>query len=112
MFVPRIASSLRKILFGEFANPVSVSVLSREKLYQIIRLSPWVANVCAYAPRNYLTFVSSKFFDMSDETNHEKSITVCCSVLTESALLCIMLLYAVFFLSSFDQRGYIRVELQ
>jgi hypothetical protein len=31
VFVPRIASNGKKVIFGEFAYPVSVSVLSREK---------------------------------------------------------------------------------
>jgi hypothetical protein len=48
------------------------------------------------------TFFSFALFDLSNRRSSEKSIFTSCSVLTDSATICVCLLIA-FFLSSFDK---------
>jgi hypothetical protein len=54
-----------------------------------------------YAPGYIQTFISFALFDLSNRRSSKKSILVSCSVLTDSATICVVLLIA-FFLSSFD----------
>src|SRR4051794_24931936 len=90
VFVPRIASSLRKVIFGEIA----VMFLCCSKKKCINRQN---VGLSCKAPVCYLTFVSSTFFNLSDGKISKKSIFICCSVLTYSAKFCIMLLFVVSF---------------
>jgi hypothetical protein len=56
---------------------------------------------CAYAPGYFQTFYSFALFNLSKRRSSKKSIFVSCSVLTDSATICVCLSIA-FFLSSFD----------
>jgi hypothetical protein len=56
---------------------------------------------CAYDPGYFQTYISFALFDLSNRRSSKKSIFVSCSVLTDSATICVCLSIA-FFLSSFD----------
>jgi hypothetical protein len=56
---------------------------------------------CSYAPGYIQSFISFTLFDLSNRKPSKKSIFVSCSVLTDSATICVCLSIA-FFLSSFD----------
>jgi hypothetical protein len=56
---------------------------------------------CAYAPGYLQTFISFALFDLSNIRSSKKSIFVSCSVLTDSATICVCLSIAIF-LCSFD----------
>jgi hypothetical protein len=60
---------------------------------------------CAYVPGYFQTFISFALFDLSNRRSSKKSISVSCSVLTDSTTICVCLLVA-FFLSSFNHRTF------
>jgi hypothetical protein len=73
------------------------AVKIREKSQNIY----WSAIFFAHAPGYYLTFASFALFDLSNRRSSEKSIFTSCSVLIDSATICICFLIS-FFLSSSD----------
>jgi hypothetical protein len=56
---------------------------------------------CAYSPGYFQTFISFELFDLSNRISSKKSIFVSCSILTDSATICVCL-SITFFFSSFD----------
>jgi hypothetical protein len=58
-----------------------------------------------HAPGYFQSFVSFALFDLSNRRSSKKSIFVSCSVLTDSATICVCLSIA-FFLSSFDHETF------
>jgi hypothetical protein len=56
---------------------------------------------CAYSPGYFQTFISFERFDLSNRISSKKSIFVSCSILTDSATICVCL-SITFFFSSFD----------
>jgi hypothetical protein len=68
---------------------------------KILRISFLSVISCAYAPGYFQTFISFPLFDLSNRRSSKKSIFVSCSVLIDSATICVCLSTA-FFLSSFD----------
>jgi hypothetical protein len=65
---------------------------------------------CSYAPGYFQTLNIFALFDLSNRRSSKKSIFVICSVLTDSATICVCLLI-VFFLSSFDHGTFEKVSL-
>jgi hypothetical protein len=58
-----------------------------------------------YAPGYFQTFISFALFNLSNIRSSKKSIFVSCSVLTDSATICVCLSIAFFF-SSFDHKTF------
>jgi hypothetical protein len=56
---------------------------------------------CAHGPGYFQTFIGFALFNLSNRRFSEKSIFVSCSILTDSATICVCLSIA-FFLSYFD----------
>jgi hypothetical protein len=60
---------------------------------------------CEYAPVYFQNFISFALFDLSDRRSSKKSTFFSCSVLTDSATICVCLSVAFFF-SSFDHETF------
>jgi hypothetical protein len=68
---------------------------------KILRISFGPAISCAYAPGYIQTFISYTLFDLSNRKPSKNLTFVSCSILTDSANICVCRFIA-FFLSSFD----------
>ena len=76
---------------------VSVSVPLRKKFVFAIRTSFCASHLRAFALGYYLTFVSSKNFDLSSVTFSKKSVFTNCSVLIDSCTVLHLPLYPFLF---------------
>jgi hypothetical protein len=75
---------------------------------KIRRISFWSVISCAYDPGYIQTFISFTLFDLSNIMSSKKSTFISCSVLTDSATICVCLSIAFFF-SSFDHEIFEKV---
>jgi hypothetical protein len=80
--VPREASNLSEVRFGDVAILKQISVLHRKKFMKILRISFGPAISCAYAPGYIQTFISLTLFDLSNIKPSKKLTFVRCSILT------------------------------
>jgi hypothetical protein len=65
---------------------------------------------CVYAPGYFQNFISFTLFDLSNRRSSKKNIFVSCSVLIDSATICVCLSIALFF-SSFDHGTFEEVAI-
>jgi hypothetical protein len=65
---------------------------------------------CAHAPGYFQTFISFALFDLSNKRSSKKLIFVSCSILIDSATICVYF-SITFFLSSFDHGTFEEVAI-
>jgi hypothetical protein len=99
--VPRRTSNLTEVRFGEVVVLKQISVLHHKNSWIFSKYLFDLRFSCAYAPGYIQTFISFALLDLSNIKSSKKSTFVSCSVLTDSATICVCLSIA-FFLSSFD----------
>jgi hypothetical protein len=83
VFVPREASNLSEVRFGDVVVLKQISVLHRKKFVNILSIYFGPAISCAYAPGYIQTFISLTLFDLSNRKPSKNSTFISWSVLTD-----------------------------